>query len=261
MGKASFRAAFDTVAEQYDEARPRYSDEIIDTIVRVSGIAVDASLLEIGPGTGQATIGFAKRGYKITAVEIGERLAELCRKNLAAYPKVRIITGSFEHVRFPSASFDLLYAATAFHWIPAEKGFRKAHNLLKSGGYLAIIDTRHVSDEGDDVVFLATQPISVKYKVGAERHNNFVLPRRDELKADPMDEKFFTPVFFSTFPLAIRYTAKEYARLLGTYSPILTLEPAVRTAFLTEIEQLITEKFGGSVVRHSAMKLTIGRRI
>ncbi len=261
MGKTSYRAAFDSVSEDYDASRPRYADEIIDTIVRVSGIAVDASLLEIGPGTGQATIGFAKRGYRITAVEIGEKLAALCRKNLSAYPNVRIITGSFEHVRFPKESFDLVYAATAFHWIPFERGCRKAHALLKKNGHLAIIDTRHVSDEEGDLFFLVTQPISVKYKVGAERHNNFLLPRREELKADPLDEKFFTPVFFATFPLAIRYTAKEYVRLLGTYSPILALEPTVRTAFLTEIEQLITEKFGGSVVRHSAMKVTIGRRI
>lgn len=261
MGKTSFRAMFDTIAEDYDAVRPSYPQAVFDTIVRVTEVAENASLLEIGPGTGQATKAFATRGYKITAVELGEQLAALCRKNLAAYPKVRVINGSFEHVRFLKSSVDLVYAATALHWVAAEKRFRKPHTILKSGGHLAIIHTQHVSDGEGDAFYFAMQPISVKYRVGAERHNNFTLPKRADMQPDALDQNLFTQVHFEIFPIVITYSAKDYVRLLGTYSPILAMEPSTRASFLTEIEALIVEKFGGNVTRHSAITLTIGKKV
>jgi len=176
-------------------------------------------LLEIGPGTGQATEPLAKRGYDITAVELGSDLAEVARKHLADYKNVKVITGAFEEVAFEQQTFDLIYAATAFHWIKPEVKFSKPHKILKDSGHLAIIGTNHVSDENGDEFFFASQPIYKRYKPGGKHDGNFRLKRVDELTADEVDENLFTPIFFHAFPHIVSYSAKEYAQLLNTYSP------------------------------------------
>jgi 16S rRNA A1518/A1519 N6-dimethyltransferase RsmA/KsgA/DIM1 with predicted DNA glycosylase/AP lyase activity len=50
----------------------------------------------------------ARRGYVITAVELGSDLAAVVRHELQRYPNVRIITGTFENVDLPEHAFDLM---------------------------------------------------------------------------------------------------------------------------------------------------------
>ena len=52
-----FRKVFDTIPEQFDKYRPRYSVELFSELIRYAQITPDKSVLEIGPGTGQATDG------------------------------------------------------------------------------------------------------------------------------------------------------------------------------------------------------------
>ncbi len=125
-----------------------------DTLVQTTKLPSQAHLLEIGPGTGQATQPLAKRGYKITAIELGSELASVARETLKNYADVQVLTGAFEEIELPEQSFDLVYSATAFHWIKPEIQFTKPYKLLKSNGHLAIIHTNHVSDEKRRRLFL-----------------------------------------------------------------------------------------------------------
>ena len=90
------RATFDDGAEGYDDARPVAPPEVFDDLVALAGLEPGARVLEIGCGTGQATLPLAERGFSILAVELGANLAELARRKLAAYPEVEIVTSSFE---------------------------------------------------------------------------------------------------------------------------------------------------------------------
>jgi hypothetical protein len=67
----SLRATFDQVAELYNQARPAYPDALFSTLIQVTGLSPTAKVLEIGPGTGQATKALASYGYDITGVELG----------------------------------------------------------------------------------------------------------------------------------------------------------------------------------------------
>lgn len=256
----NLRATFNNEAELYHAVRPRYPEELFDALIKAAQLQDGARLLEIGPGTGQATEPLARRGYKITAIELGTDLAEVARKALGKNKNVKIIAGAFEDVELPLESFDLVYAATAFHWIKPEIKFSKPHKLLKENGHLAIVGTNHVSDEKGDEFFFASQPIYKKYKPGEKHDDNFRLKRTDELKADEVDENLFIPVLFHAFPLVVPYSAKKYAQLLNTYSPTISMESDQRAGFLEEIEKLIEEKFGGSIQKHFAMTLTIAKK-
>lgn len=253
------RRTFDHQALLYDKARPHYPPELYDTLIKTTGIQPPDPLLEIGPGTGQATQPLAARGFRITGVELGEHLAVVARHKLRNYPNVEIITGSFEKTEFPPVSFKLIYSATAFHWIKPEVRFAKTHQLLRPGGHLAVIHTNHVSDEQGDAFHAASAPIYNKYWPPGKKPSN--PPQTSELGPPNIDEALYRHVYFGVFPLTTEYTADQYVELLGTYSPTLALPPAKQKAFLQEIKTLINTKFNGHHTKHFAMSLAILRSV
>ena len=90
------RASFEKVADIYEERRCDYPAELIDDILEMSRIQPDGQILEIGYQPGNTTIPFAKRGYKILGIELGERLAAIATQNCQAYPEVEIKNIAFE---------------------------------------------------------------------------------------------------------------------------------------------------------------------
>src|SRR5437588_12952784 len=74
------RATFEEVPELYDRARPLYPAELFDDLVSFAGLEAGSQVLEIGCGTGQATLPLAERGFDIVGVELGTGLAAVTRR-------------------------------------------------------------------------------------------------------------------------------------------------------------------------------------
>lgn len=254
------RETFDQEAELYNAIRPTYPGALFDALVEATNLPSKAKLVEIGPGTGQATRPLADRGYDITAVELGIGLADVARQELRRYPNVKVITGSFEDTELPANSFNLVFAATAFHWIKPEMRFSKPHRILKRGGHLAIIHTNHVSDEQGDQLFNASQPIYHKY-YGNDGSSKPTLPAAADVQPTELDDKFFKLTLFACFPMIVDYTADEYANLLNTYSPTLALPKDKRLDFIRDIKAIINERFDGKVAKHFVMSLTVAEPV
>jgi SAM-dependent methyltransferase len=144
------RTTFEEVADLYDRARPEYPASLFDDLVTLCGLAGGGRILEIGCGTGQATLPLARRGLEIVCVELGERLAELARRKLAPFPAVEVVNASFETWEPREAAFDAVVAFTAFHWIEPAVRYEKASRLLREDGSLAVVMTHTVlPDDGD----------------------------------------------------------------------------------------------------------------
>lgn len=265
MTDLSLRSGFNNDAERYHARRPNYPPELFEKLIAATHLSAQAKLLEIGPGTGQATKPLAKHGYQITAVELGEDLAAKAQKVLADYPNVDIVTGAFEAVELPERSFDLIYSATAFHWIKPEVKFTKPHRLLKPAGHLAIIHTEHVSDEAGDDFFFASQPIYDMYQGTGKpinKQGDVTPPRLEALQPpEKLDPNFFTLESFTVFPVKLSYSSQEYIELLATYSPNIALPEEKRAALLAEIKELIDTKYGGRMHKHYGMTLMIAKSV
>lgn len=107
--------SFNIAAELYDEVRPAYDQLVIDWIIQKTGITVDDQLLEIGPGTGQATLRFAETGFTIHCVELGDKLAAILKHKCERYPNVTIDISPFETWDSEDFTrFALIYSASAF---------------------------------------------------------------------------------------------------------------------------------------------------
>src|SRR3954452_14155048 len=69
MSCEDLRATFEQVPELYDRARPRYPNEVFEDLSAL--LPARARVVEIGCGTGQATVPLAQRGFRITCVALG----------------------------------------------------------------------------------------------------------------------------------------------------------------------------------------------
>ena len=77
-----YRKVFDTIPEQFDKFRPRYSSDLFDFFIKEANIGVQTKVLEIGPGTGQATDPILGTGCDYYAIELGEHLYEKMKKKI-----------------------------------------------------------------------------------------------------------------------------------------------------------------------------------
>ena len=256
----TLKHTFDEVARLYNEIRPRYPEELFIKLIEATGLQPGSTLLEIGPGTGQATTPLAKAGFELTAIELGVELAEVARYELQAYKNVQIITGAFEEIALPESSFELVFAATSFHWLDPAVRFVKIHKLLKNGGHLAIIHTHHTSDEKGDFFFNASQAIYHKYDFTDKDKKPEFLKNKD-LKPTELDESLFRLKYFQSFPVVIKYSAKQFVKLLNTYSNHLIASQPVQQSFYGEMEALINDRFQGAIEKHFSMSLTIAEKI
>ena len=102
----------------YEKYRPRYCPALFQSIVSRANLNRESLALEIGCGTGQATKPFLETGSRVIAIELGQEMADFVREKYTGYPNFEGVCGEFEQYTGPETAFDLIYSATAFHWIP-----------------------------------------------------------------------------------------------------------------------------------------------
>ena len=147
------RRTFEGVAGSYQRARPEYPAELFDDLLAVTGLPPGDRVLEVGCATGKATLPLARRGFRVTCVELGADLARAARACLAGFA-VEVVEGTFEDWR-PRGDdrFGLVFAATAWHWIDPAQRYVRAWEALRPGGYLAFWSAEHVFPEDGDPIF------------------------------------------------------------------------------------------------------------
>ena len=260
--RAALRSTFDTVAELYDRARPRYPEALYEELVARTGITAGDRAVEVGPGTGIATRELAALGLRITAVELGADLAAVARRNLAAFPDVEVVEAAFEEWQPPAElSFDLVVAATSWLWVDPDVGYRRAHALLRRGGHLAFWSATHAVPEGGDLFFRDLQ--DVYDEIGCGLPGDAFWPTPAEVPDGAqmvVDSGLFEDVSVSRFDWETTYDAEGYIDLLGTFSGHIAMEPWQRERLYGEIGRRLAERPDGTVRRHWVAVLHVARR-
>ena len=217
-------------------------------------------MLEIGPGTGQATIPLARRGYRIVAVELGRGLARKAQRKLATFPDVEVVNAAFEDWPLPAEPFDAVVSATAFHWLDPDTGPARAAEALVPGGVLAVVSTSHVAG-GDLPFFDAVQRCYERYMPGTPPDERLPPAQDVPTTAAGLEEAGrFAGTVIRRYERDIAYSTAEYIDLLCTYSNHRALEAHARLGLLGCIAQLIDEHHGGRITKRYLNELAVAYR-
>lgn len=134
-----FRLIFDSIPEEFDRYRPRYNEAAFEALIRAGSIGPGCRVLEIGPGTGQATEPVLKTGCEYHAIELGKNFAARMREKFGSYENFHLVQDDFITHDFGKMRFDVIYSAATIQWIPEEIAYSRCFDLLKDGGVLAMM--------------------------------------------------------------------------------------------------------------------------
>jgi SAM-dependent methyltransferase len=257
------RTTFDEAASLYDEVRPGYPEDLFDDTVSLSGIPAGGRILEIGCGTGQATVPLARRGYRIQCIELGENMAAVACRNLERYPNAEVRTGAFEESFLQEGEFDLAVSATAFHWLDPAVAYPKTARALRDGGSLALFWNVHVHSDASEGFFEAAQRIYEREAREIWDHKYEGPPRSDEVPdrtGEIESSGLFEAVTRRNYRWDKTYAAEGYLRVLNTYSGHRSLGDASRQRLYRGIADLIDNRFDGRIVKGYLTTLYVARR-
>lgn len=259
-------AVFNEVPELYDRVRPGYPDELFTDLAAIAGMGATTPVLEVGCGTGQATRSLARLGYSVTAIEPGRDMAVLARQRLAGFANITVETSTFEDWDDRGRRFDVVVAASSWHWVDPAVGWQRAHHVLRPGGWMALLGHVVVRRPPEPEVYAETADLHERFCPGDPDWGHS--PLEDEVRAtdegwglvaDPGD--LFGATIVRWYPTVQWLTATDYADLLRSQSPYRKLDPDVREPLLDAIADRIRTRMGDRAARRYLTVLRTGQRV
>lgn len=251
---SDIRLSFNEAADIYDEVRPSYPRGLFDSLFEM--LPAQPEIVEVGPGTGQATRDLLARGALVHAVEIGPAMAAKLRANLQT-DSLRVSVGDFEEVNIPTASADAVVSATAYHWISPIAQTDRPARILRRGGVIAIVDLIQVDSPSDRGFFTAVQPIYERY---GEGHKGPPAPTRNRvnptIRSSIESDGRFDQVTVRRYDWDQTYSAGGYRKLMLSYSGTQMMNEIDRVGLLDDVESFIQNEFGGQITRPLVVTLT-----
>jgi len=234
------RFTFNEDVKNYDKWRPTYCKELFNDIIKYSELNQNQKAMEIGIGTGQATIPFLITGCDVTAIELGKDLAEYSKEKFKEYKNLNVLNSSFEDFKCNDNAFDIIYSATAFHWITESIGYPKVLRLLKENGTLALFWNKPFVAREDDLLHQKIQAIYQKY-----RPSKTNIIENDTARYKSISETIqlygFRNLEVKLYHQTRIFCSSDYVFLLNTYSDHRSLSSSIKQLFYTDIENVIKE--------------------
>ena len=264
------RTHFDEIVVNYNNTRPEYPDKLFADVIDFIGPGTKKAL-EIGAGTGKATFPFLEMGYNVTAVELGENMAGFLKERFKEYTNFNVLVSAFEDVLLDKSSYDLIYAASAFHWVNAEIGCPTVFDLLKSGGVFALFRYNFIAMHNEaltaeiDAVYdkfyfsyYTSKQRSIKYR---KIHDDFKKP--SEILAnygfEDMKDYGFKDVSLNFYDVTWTSNADAYIKRCDTLADHRSLPEENRVALYEGVKEAILAH-GGDIKIDEVFQLYMGRK-
>ena len=127
-----------------------------------------SELLDVGIGTGRASLPLARKGFKLTGTDSSQAMLDECRRQAGALP-VTLVPGDVKALPFPDARFDSLVSLNVMtHFPHVEAVLREWKRVVRPGGRL-VFDIYAL----DHLSFSRGRAVSVDdlIALGADRFN------------------------------------------------------------------------------------------
>ena len=256
------RLAFGSVAELYDRARPSYPAAAIDDVMTCAGLRRGDTVLEVGAGTGKATVLLAARGLDVVALEPSAAMAAVARANCRGLAGVRVVESELEQWE-PTERFPALVSVQAWHWVAPAVRYERAHAALAAGGTLAAVWTFPdwaacgLRDALCDAYRLTVPQLAPDFPMHPASQ-----PTRlaGDWSAEIDATRWFGDPQLMTHPWSQPYTSGEYVELLQTHQDHILLGAQDRRALLEAIAAAIGGEEDGTLTMPFVTRVCLATR-
>jgi len=237
--KKKLKYTFVKVSRLYHSARTGYPDKLFSDIMKISRMGKDGLILDVGCGTGKSTEPFAKRGFSVIGLDIGENLLSIAKRELKKYSNVRFRVGSFEKIKFKSNYFDLIVCGQAFHWLDHKVAFKNSVDFLKKDGFFAVFskfqkkDSRFSSEIME--LFVNNCPNYPRDKFTYKEYALGVSKKINE------SNLFFKPII-KKYISSFRYSKKLYRDLILSFSWVSSLSKDNKKIFVDKLDKILNKR-------------------
>lgn len=242
----------------YDKYRPTYIDDLFEDIFQMIDLNPNSEVLEIGIGTGQATKPILETGCNILALEIGDQLASFTKEKFQEYSNFKIENTSFEDSNLYENSYDLVFSASAFHWIPEEFGYSKVFKILKPNGIFARFANHPYPARDNLELFEAIQQCYRKYLPDSKPSLEYT-EEKARIRADLSKKYGFIDSKYNIYKRRRTHNAQEYVKLLDTMHDHIALDENLRKMLFNDIEATIID-FGDLINVYDTIDLQMARK-
>lgn len=248
-----FRSVFDTIPEQFDRYRPRYCDKLFADLIAIAQIGPGKTVLELGPGTGQATDPVLNTGCNYNAIELGPNLFKMMKHKYSHFSNFSIVNDDFIPHNFGTQKFDVIYSAATIQWIPEEIAFSKTFELLNPGGILAMILTKaEYKTQQEDLYNKIQQVYSKYFKPETEyTHGAFHYANASDYGYVDFEKREYHGTR--------EFTADKYVAFCGTHCDHIVVPEPYRSKFFNGLRKAVLEA-GNKIVFHDTFVMFTARK-
>ncbi|WP_296435204.1 class I SAM-dependent methyltransferase [Rhizobium sp. UBA1881] len=237
---------YSTGARFYVEGRPRYPAPLTTAAAAVAEWQPQSRILEIGSGPGTATQDFATLGGRFTCIEPNADFVAIARDVLAPFPDITFQTSVLEQADL-AGPFDIILAASAFHWIDQKRGVQRIEELLAPNGFVVLLWNKE------------PQPVAQQATAVDEAFQRCGYPQpierqfRDEIAqvfwglSEPLQKAAFTERLFCHVEIADDYSIERFVALHRSLSPFLALPPKKQTVVAEELINNLSTLVGPAI--------------
>jgi SAM-dependent methyltransferase len=264
IDRSEGRRLFGLDPDHYCDARPDYPAAIYRLLVEHGAIRPGSATLEIGAGPGLATRRLLELGADpLTVVEPDARFeASLEALAAEASARMQIVTAAFEEAALPTAAFDLVAAATSYHWLDPNVALAKIAAVLRPGGHVALWWNIFGDLDRPDPFHDATRELLADTAIspsGAPDAIPFGLDRAAR-EAEFARSGEFAEVVYAESKWTLTLDTARVGKLYEGFSHIQRMPALARERLLVQLMEIADAEFGGRVERNVISPIYLARR-
>ncbi len=255
------RQFFGLDPQTYDAVRPGHAEEVYDILRERCEVQPGSTVLEVCPGTGQATRRLLDLGADpLVAIEPDPALAEFLRGSLG--DRVEVRESALEDVELEPNWYDLTAAASSFHWVEEDVGLQALQDALRPGGWIALWWTLFGDEARPDPFRLAVDPLfeDVPHGPSGPFEGRPSFARDAELRLAALVRAGFEDIEFKEMSWEQTWTTEGIRGLYSTFAPLSALEPDRREELLDSVARIADNEFGGRVEKPLVTSLYTARK-
>jgi SAM-dependent methyltransferase len=132
--------AFGARAEEYERHRAGWPPEAVERVLAELELGAEATVVDLGAGTGKLTRELVPRTRRTIAVEPS---ADMRARLSAQVPGAEVVEGTADAMPLADASVDAVFVAEAFHWFATREAMGEIARVVRPGGGLVLLWNIH----------------------------------------------------------------------------------------------------------------------